>query len=230
MIVGALFLLPRAVVATPALASTGRGVERIALIEHGHRVSAPVLKRGAEILTYQVNHQMRRVWPGPKVEVRPVTGHVPNDWGMIALLGSRSPARTGGYHTIGAHGRLLAVVYLQRWGPHWTVGASHEMLEMLEDPIGETESSNYLEEICDPVQFVWYWLHGMWVSDFVTPSWFTAGPGPWDEAGQVHAPRSFPPGGEEDYDAATGWEEIGPGAVESHYPKPLRVRRIPRAG
>jgi hypothetical protein len=215
----------------PARASAPpQHVERIALIEHGHRVSRSALARGAEILTYQVNHQLRRFWPGPKVAVQSVKGHVPPTWGMIVLVGTRSPRLTGGYHTTGAHGRLLAVVYSQRWGRHWTVGASHELLEMLQDPVGDSESSSYLEEICDPVQFVWYWLHGMYVADFVTPSWFTNGPGPWDVAGRLHAPRTFARGGEEDYDTAAGWHWIGPGAVMTRPPKPVRLRRIPPAG
>ena len=231
MIVGTLSLACAAPGASARASAGPNGVERIALVEeHGHRVSAQALARGAAILTYQVNHQLRRFWPGPRVEVQPVRDHVPSTWGMIELVGSRSPARTGGYHTTGARGRLLAVIYLQRWGPHWTVGASHELLEMLEDPVGDTESSGYLEEVCDPVQFVWYWLHGMYVSDFVTPSWFTGGPGPWDMAGRLHAPRAFGPGGEEDYHMSSGWKEVGPGAVMTRYPKPLRVRRIPRGG
>ena len=238
LVVGIL-CLPGAVDVAPALAAgpvasalaTGpvRGVERIGLVEKGHRVPAPVLARAAAILTYQVNHQLRRFWPGPKIDVEPVAGHVPAAWDLIELVGSRSPPRTGGYHSFGAHGRLLAVVYLQRWGPTtWTVGASHELIEMLEDPLGDSVSFNYLEEVCDPVQFVWYWLHGMYVSDFVTPSWFTDGAAPWDMAGQVHAPRTFARGGEEEYDAAGHWEFIGPGAVMAQYPKPLRLRRMPR--
>lgn len=223
MIVGALACSLQS--GSAVAASPPQALERIAIVEHGHRVSRDVLARDARILTYQVNDQLRHFWPGPRVDIEPVHGHVPASRPLIDLSGSRSPAGTGGYHTTGARGRLLAVIYLQRWGSHWTVGASHELLEMLVDPIGETESSSYLEEVCDPVQFVWYWLHGAWVSDFVTPSWFTGGPGPWDMAGQIHAPRTFARGGEEDYHTAAGWHEIGPGAVMTRYPKPLRVRR-----
>ena len=224
-IVGALFLAFAAEGGSALAPSPAQALERIAIVQHGHRVSRKVLARDAQILTDQVNDQLRRFWLGPRVDIEPVRGHVPATWPLIDLSGSRSPARTGGYHTTGAHGRLLAVIYLQRWGRHWTVGASHELLEMLQDPIGDTENSDYLEEVCDPVQFVWYWLRGVYVSDFVTPSWFSAGPGPWDMAGRLHAPRTFGRGGEEDYHTAAGWHEIGPGAVMAHYPKPLRVRR-----
>ncbi len=65
----------------------------------------------------------------------------------------------------------------------WTVGLSHEVLEMLADPdLKETAKGphpkdpsrevDYFLEICDPVQFQPYEIDGIRVSDFVLPSYY----------------------------------------------------------
>jgi hypothetical protein len=58
----------------------------------------------------------------------------------------------------------------------WSQPFSHEVIEMLVDPIAEVD---YTEdgvssqlEVADPVDERAYRLDGVWVSDFVLPSWF----------------------------------------------------------
>jgi hypothetical protein len=65
----------------------------------------------------------------------------------------------------------------------WTVGVSHETLEMLCDPWGNRLVAsahpanpgvrvNYLVEVCDPCQSRWYPVNGVPLSDFYTPRYF----------------------------------------------------------
>src|SRR5437588_4673608 len=172
--------------------SAPAGSQPVALVEHGAAISRRELAHGAEVLTYQVDHQMRRFWNVPAIDVRPFRGHrPPAGWPVIELVRSPAPPRTRGYHTTDPGGRPLAVVFLRKWRSDWTVGASHELLEMLVDPQGESVSFEYLEEVCDPVQFLWYKLRGVYVSDFVTPSWYADAAGPWDIGGRLRAADSF---------------------------------------
>lgn len=201
------------------------GSQPVALVLNGHGLTSQSLRQGADVLAYQFNHQLRRFWGGPKIEFR-IVRHAPVGWPVVQLLSSQRPPATGGYHANGVGGRPVAGVYLRWWGANWTVGASHELLEMFEDPAGDSISSDYLEEVCDPVQFVWYRLHGMFVSDFVTPAWFSGGLGPWDLAGRLHAPYSFARGGEEDHYGDGRWNWIGPGADMRKSPRPLKLRRV----
>lgn len=163
----------------------------------------------------------------PRVSVRAIRGRVPEGWSKVQLLDGPSPADGGGYHDV-AGGTPYAIVYRRAWQRDWTVGASHELDEMLIDPAGETISANLLEEVCDPVQFTWYRFGGVYLADFVTPAWYTGGRGPWDLAARIHAPRHFDIGGEEDFHASGRWVWIGPGTRLRHPPKPVRLATVPR--
>jgi hypothetical protein len=65
----------------------------------------------------------------------------------------------------------------------WTTVVSHEVLEMLSDPHGNRLIAashvldaqvrvDYLLEVCDPCQTIWYTVNGQRVSDFYTPRYF----------------------------------------------------------
>ena len=67
----------------------------------------------------------------------------------------------------------------------WTVTASHELVEMLVDPLGRKvvaapsvdpadrgATVRYLVEVADPVEAVTYDVDGVVLSDFVTPAWY----------------------------------------------------------
>lgn len=75
----------------------------------------------------------------------------------------------------------------------WTITASHELVEMLVDPLGRKlvtapsvdpadkgATVRYLVEVADPVEALGYDIDGVSVSDFVTPSWYRpAGAAPY---------------------------------------------------
>ena len=69
----------------------------------------------------------------------------------------------------------------------WTRAFTHEVAEMLVDPALTTRWRLGLTEVCDPVENVTYSLDGVRVSDFVFPSYFSGGVGPWDQTRTLNA-------------------------------------------
>jgi hypothetical protein len=73
---------------------------------------------------------------------------------------------------------------------HWTLSASHELIEMVIDPTGarlhtaaalsgwqgDTPRVRYLVEACDPCEEVHYEVGGVEVSDFILPSFYRSSP------------------------------------------------------
>jgi len=70
-------------------------------------------------------------------------------------------------------------------GQDWSITASHELLEMLVDPLGKKLMSDpdidpnsdrhegqYLAEVGDPVEVFAYQMDGVSVSDFITPEFY----------------------------------------------------------
>jgi hypothetical protein len=91
----------------------------------------------------------------------------------------------------------------------WTVTVSHETLEMLTNPSGNTLRAaahpltpdvrvNYLLEICDPCMPAWYLVNGLPVSDFCTPRFFDpvrADVGRYSFTGEIEHPMQILDGG-----------------------------------
>jgi hypothetical protein len=95
-------------------------------------------------------------------------------------------------------------------GTDWSITASHELLEMLVDPLGKKLISDkdidpasdghqvqYLEEVGDPVEVFAYQINGVSVSDFITPDFYDlnapAGTS-FDFLNQLHAALEVPAG------------------------------------
>jgi len=104
-----------------------------------------------------------------------------------------------------ARGVPAAVVQVDA---RWTATASHELLEMLGDPWRRrflTARSidpaaggrlvHYLVEIADPCEAFGYMINGVQVSDFVTPTFYGGGRGPFDLLDRISRPLEIPPGG-----------------------------------
>jgi hypothetical protein len=109
--------------------------------------------------------------PFPKIEQVPP--------GYFPLLLAKDPPKGRGYHVPGQD-LSFAVVQWQE-GTAWSLLASHEMIEMLVDPAGSLTASawtpkdgwrQYVVEVCDPCQDVFYLIGDVAVSDFVTPDYY----------------------------------------------------------
>jgi hypothetical protein len=98
------------------------------------------------------------------------------------------------------NGQPFALVSM---GRHWSITASHEVLEILVDPFGSRMVSgqslksgqgrvDYLVEVADPVGDQTYQVNGIAVSDFCTPRYFdpVSSPGvQYSYTGVIDGPR-----------------------------------------
>lgn len=125
-----------------------------------------------------------------------------------------------GFHTEDQGGKLWGVVAAKPELDNgakvltgdWSVSSvlSHEVLEMFVDPncnlwANDGKGAAYSFEACDPVEAPSYVVHGVSVSNFVTPSWFdplAAKTAQFDKLGQLTAPFSILKGGYVVYESA----------------------------
>lgn len=100
---------------------------------------------------------------------------------------------------------------LVRSNNRWTLTASHELLEMLADPMGnrirnaraigdDSRLVNYLVEVCDPseAEEFGYLISGVLVSDFYLPEYFlsyVSGNQRYSFTGAIEKPLTILPGG-----------------------------------
>jgi len=161
-----------------ALSRRRQRVIQVVLLDHDRHISDRSQERGARALTIQVNRDLRSSWPGPRVVVQAANTGRGARWRLtVAPLSDNTPV--SGTHGENSRG-VWATVYPSS-GVAWTWSASHELLEMLEDPTGHVWTGAAQREICDPVESVGYFIRGVIVSDFVTPAYFWPGSsGPWD--------------------------------------------------
>jgi hypothetical protein len=176
----------------PAGWSKARRTIVVVLINHDARISARTVRKAATSLEIQVNRDLRAWWPGPRVRltiVPPSASFAESPPWLLAIDNPVPGSTTGGGHTRSGTGAVIGVVFPSPGVP-WTLAASHELLEMLEDPSASAARNGYAFEICDPVENAGYDVRGVTVSDFVTPDWFRRrGGGPWDYLGLLNGPR-----------------------------------------
>jgi hypothetical protein len=119
-----------------------------------------------------------RGWAGPRVIVTSAKRAARARW-RVTIAAANVWAPESGIHGDNRHG-VWAIVY-PSGSPAWTWTASHELLEMLEDPTTNVTSDGFAREVCDPVDNIGYYIDGDLVSDFVTPAYFQLqSKGPWD--------------------------------------------------
>jgi hypothetical protein len=164
-----------------AWASADPRARRVILLSHDRQISPRALARGARALTLQVDHDLRARWPGPRVVVtsaKSAKSAAGARW-RVTIAAANVNAPESGIHGDNRHG-VWAIVY-PSGSPAWTWAASHELLEMLEDPTTNVTSGGFQREVCDPVKNIGYYVDGDLVSDFVTPAYFQLqSKGPWD--------------------------------------------------
>jgi hypothetical protein len=144
--------------------------------------------------------------------------------------GPNGPQGALGYHSMDSNYQPYAVVFAQLAmdkGVPWTGVASHELLELLADPLIDStcfidngDGTGYIiaQEVCDPTeQLLYYEVGGTVVSDFALRGWFIPGySGVVDFLGQVPGPLQL---GSGDYisvdvvEASTGWQPANGDAV-----------------
>lgn len=102
---------------------------------------------------------------------------------VIYLVDQATLAGALGYHSLNSEGRPFGFVYTE-FLEDWTVTFSHEVLELIVDPIAsilvpgpDPRNLNNLVlhtyEVCDAVERTSYLIDGIRLSNFVTPQYFT---------------------------------------------------------
>jgi hypothetical protein len=171
-------------------------VIHIALVPYQVSVDPGLLTRVAAALQRQVHEQFGPLWQ-IEATVSPFTdwNGVPPDYARLIVVDHLDSTALGVHAD--KDGKPYALVGA-RGG--WPLVASHELLEMLADPTGQTtrpgpspkqdgKTVEILVEVCDPCQGSrWaYEIDGIPVSDFCTPAFYGGAAGPWSYRGNIKA-------------------------------------------
>ncbi len=154
----------------------------VALVSDVPELTIPALQDVAAALQIQVNGHFAPKWPiSASIEAHSEKGTPPGFW-PIRIMADIGDPSAAGYHT-DANNQPYAVI---QFAPDWTVTASHELLEMVFDPFGNSlvpavingKQVQVLRELCDPCEAFTYFIHGVQVSDFLTPHYYEKQPVP----------------------------------------------------
>jgi hypothetical protein len=130
----------------------------------------------------------------------------PGDWQFI-YFEDADTADAEGYHDLTHRGQPISKVFVKTSlddDVPVSVTASHELFEMVIDPIANLWAeangrSSYAYETCDPVEEDTFMVSGLQMSNFVYPSWFEPFRHPkgtkFDHLGKLKKPFSMTSGG-----------------------------------
>lgn len=174
----------------PAACPAGVPVQAVTVV-NGANVRPWALRKVENALVAQ-SLQLRAAWDTPCVQFGP--------GGWIFTLQAGVPVQNadgsvslpiGGHHDYSG-GIVSAVIQTGGTGYEtWARAFTHEVNEALVDPSDSIRWRFGLLEVCDPVEGWTYQLDGVPVSDFVLPSYFNGGAGPWDQAHDLTAAFSL---------------------------------------
>ncbi|HTS24287.1 MAG TPA: hypothetical protein VMH81_00315 [Bryobacteraceae bacterium] len=192
-------------------------VIQVGIADRTRQIDPELLQETAAALAIQVTRDLGPVWNvQATVRALPSATHIPVGVWPVFLVASLPPGE-GGFH-LDKKNQPFAEVIATPDSNDWTIDASHEILEMLVDPMGNrlqtslaikisgngvkdtTGDFEYLVEACDPCEandFA-YEIQGIAVSDFITPRFYdpvaTSGTR-YSFGGNIKAPRQILPGG-----------------------------------
>lgn len=215
----------------------------IAVVNESMVVTNTEARHAVAAVRKQVTRDFAPLW-GVAARVRffPDAETVPLDAWVVAILDDSDQAGALGYHDVTPAGLPVAKVFAKvdlALGLSWTITLSHEVLEMLGDAYCDLcvqvrvgPPALFLAyENCDAPegdQFG-YQIGDVWVSDFVTKSWFSAkGHKPYDFCGHLAHPLSLLAGGYASWwSQDKGWTQAFAEAEPGHKSRQVRARRIP---
>lgn len=180
----------------------------VALVDETGNIRAADLSRVAAALSKQVANDYAPIWGiTATVSAFPSLASVPTGYHPIIIQDQLDEPGALGFHT-DKNGQPYALVMFT---DSYSLTCSHELLEMLTDPLGNRfvtsrpltrheHNVQYLTEVCDPCEdarFA-YTIDGVLVSDFYTPAYFQAHRTPgtkYDFTGHIERPRQVLRGG-----------------------------------
>lgn len=217
-------------------------MRKVALINESTLAGPDDVARCAVALQTQVSRDFAATW-GTDARLR-LAGRPAEDEEALYLLDDVAPPDALGR----AGGRPCGFVLLRpclEAGESWQVAASHELLELLADPLLNLAAQGLYQgvpawfalEVCDPVANDEYEIAGVPVANFVLPTWFQPGPLP-DEAlvdflGRLADPFTLAPAGQALYCTEVGrWQTWSARRCPKHQRQPApysrRRRRLQR--
>lgn len=228
---------------------------RISVINSSTVLTDAEVDSAVACLQTQVTRDFAPAWgiDAELVSVKKGGRPLANTWWLVVLDDS-DQAGALGYHDLTDKGLPIGKVFAgsdMKAGFHWTVTASHELLEMLGDPdinltvFVQSDPRTgvlYAYEVCDAVEAdrFGYEIDGQLVSDFVYPAWFQSfrkGKVRFDHTKKCSKPFEILPGGyigAFEISAGTGWHQVHAPATAAEYsarPRPgsrRERRRTPR--
>ena len=128
-----------------------------------------------------------------------------SDWQLVYFDDAHGAGALG-YHNLTQHGQPISKVFVKTTLANnelVSVAASHELFEMVIDPIAnlwaEDNGTEYAYEMCDPVEEDTFVFDEVQMSNFVHPSWFEPFKHPpgtkYDQLGLLSKPFSMTKGG-----------------------------------
>jgi hypothetical protein len=160
---------------------------KIAVLNASTVVDNNEARKVTDALQKQVKNDFAPVW-GTNADLEFYNDYrqIPAGYWWLVILDDADVAGAGGYHDLTVEGLPLGKVFAKTEmaaGAEWSVAASHELLEMLEDPDinltvlrmnEENEPLLYSYEVCDACEAdkFGYRIDNILISDFVYPSWF----------------------------------------------------------
>lgn len=202
-------------------------VPSIVIVDHGVGVAG--LDKVAAALQRQVLEHFAAPAPvgwGAPATVRAATAAHPareSEW-EIGLFVTPDQVGALGYHDMTPAGSPCSKVFPlldDGDGVAWSRTASHEILELLADPMCSIcaqgpDGQIYACEVCDPVEAFGYEIDGVDVSDWVRPSYFQppklVHPAGYDHLGLITKPLEILAGGyNQTFDPRSGWSMIDHG-------------------
>lgn len=183
------------------------GSPMVGVINISTTVTDAAVQDVAAALNTQIDRDWFPVWGSRcflKAFPRGQTPPVGYWWLVIADDSDQAGAL--GYHDLTSDGYPIGKAFVKtalQYKQDWSVTASHEILEMIEDPYvyslagPDNQGRIYAYEVCDAVENDVYSIGGVNVSDFVYPAWFGGGPTNYglDHLGLLSSSFELRPGG-----------------------------------
>jgi hypothetical protein len=199
-------------------------------------ISDATIKRDIPAWEHAVNVDFAKYWYTTQYHLVFI-GTKPAPVGAVSAVFVNKGPVTGAlaYHWLG--GNAPAITVYAGTDDYYnydnSVSFTHELFELAADPVtsylnvGYPDDYYWLEkpntdlkvetntavgwfnEVCDPVEADFYRIHGVEISDFITPAWFNDGVGQrYDFMGLAQQPFWIRPGGYAQYLDATGWNLV----------------------
>lgn len=155
----------------------------IAVIRQTDKLTDQDVARYVEAQNIQLSRDFKPIWgiEATAVQVHPNMPLLAGEY--VLYLRDHTGADDLGNHaaTSGTPYGIIGAADCALDGSSWTVDASHEVLEMLVDPLVTTftvapDGWTYTKEVCDAVQddSYGYKIGSVLMTGFVTPAWFVA--------------------------------------------------------